>query len=142
MRRRMVYNIRPVSWKHAVHLTPIAHGTDQHHQIQIGIFPFELLLDVVCIILIDVKYNQLSRAVCRNLTAELASDTAASPGHQHHLVRYIAADLFRHDPDRLPAQQVFNLYIAQLGYAHLALHKLIYSGQDLKFTVRHVLADG
>ena len=60
-----------------------------------------------------------------HLSAKLASDRTASACHKDNLACHVAHDLVKLHPDRLAAEQVLDLYLAELGYAYLALDHLV-----------------
>ena len=103
MRCCMVHNIGMIRFKHIVDPARVAHAADQNHQIQLRILFLQFLLQVVGIVFINIKHDQLRRLVTGNLTAQLASDGAASPGHQDPLAADVAHDLVQVHPDGIPA---------------------------------------
>ena len=79
MRCSMVNDIRTICFKHLLNPACIAHGTDQSVQIQsIAVFTFELLLNRIGVILIDIKDDKHLRLMCCDLTAKFAADRAAT----------------------------------------------------------------
>ena len=85
MRCRVEDDIRPVCLDHTVYTSRVSYGTDQSDQIKTGILSFQLLLNSICIIFINIKDNQFFRSGTRDLTAQLASDGAASSGYHNDL---------------------------------------------------------
>ena len=65
---RVVHNIRMIFRKNGVHSLRIAHGSDQHHERQIGMSLQKLLLNIIGIIFINIHDDQpagLCVAICR-----------------------------------------------------------------------------
>ncbi len=58
---RVVDDVRMVVFKDFIHLPAVADGADQSHQIELRIFLTELELDVVCVIFVNVKDDELLR---------------------------------------------------------------------------------
>ena len=53
--RRVVHDLGLILFKHMGNAAAVPHRTDEHHQIQTGILFPQLLLNVVSVILVDVK---------------------------------------------------------------------------------------
>lgn len=128
---RMVYDIGPVIPENLVYPPGIAHGPDQYRQIQPRIIPFQFLLDLVGIVLIDIQDDQTLWIVPGHLPAQFTADGAAAAGDQHGFVLHIADDLIHIDLYGIPAQQILNLYLPQIGHVHISLDDLIHARQDL-----------
>ena len=83
MRRRMIYDLRPVLIHYLTDPAGISYRADKHHQIQILIFPKKLLLDFISVILIDIKNDQLTGLSTRYLPAQFTSNRASSASHHN-----------------------------------------------------------
>ena len=140
MGRRMVDNLRAVGLKYLLHAVGIANRSDQHHQIQPRIFPAQLLLNIIGIILIDVHDNQSLRMMSGDLPAKLTADRASASRNHNHGIAYIIYDLVYIRPDRLPAQQIFYLHFLQGRHRDLPIDQLVGSRYGPKLTSR-LLAD-
>ena len=79
--RRMVHDVGAVFFKHRLDPVGVPDGADEHHQVQVRILLLQLQLDVVGVVFVDIKDDQLLRVMACHLAAQLASDGAASPGH-------------------------------------------------------------
>ena len=112
----------------------ISHRTNQHYQIQFWIIPLQLLLNVIGIIFINIKDDQLLGLMSCDLTAKLASNGTASTGDQHYLSRHIPHDTLHLSVNRFSSQQILNLHIAELGDTDLSIHQLINTRQHLQLT--------
>ena len=55
--RRMVYDVGAVFLKHRLDPVGVPDGADEHHQVQVRILLLQLQLDVVGVVLIDIKDN-------------------------------------------------------------------------------------
>mgnify|MGYP002337785338 CR=1 FL=1 len=71
MRRRVAHEIRPVTVKDLHDARTVAHGADEHNQIQLRMRAPQLHLDVVGVIFVDIENDEPLRPLCRRLTAEL-----------------------------------------------------------------------
>ena len=71
-----------------------------------------------------------------NLPAQLTSDRSAAPGDEHLLALHIAEDRIQIHLDRISAQQVLHIHIAELAHIDLAVHQLIHARQRPQLTVR------
>ena len=92
----------------------------------------QLLLDVIRIVLIDIKNDQNLRVFRRDLSAELASDRAAAARDEHYFIPHILGYRVDIDLHRLSAQKVLNLHRTELLDRRLARDELIHTGQDLQ----------
>ena len=129
MRRRVAHEIRPVTVKDLHDALTVAHGADEHDQIQLRMRAPQLHLDVVGVILVDIENDEPFRPLCRRLTAELAADAAAAARDEHGLAGDVGRDLIEVDLHRLAAKQVLNVHLADLLDAHLAVGELADAGQ-------------
>ena len=129
--RRMEDQVRPVGTDQIVHPVGVAHRTDQHLQIQLREIPPKFHLNIVGVVLVNVKNNQLSGFGAGNLAAQFTADASAAAGDQHGLAGDIADDLFQINLNGLTSQQVLGIYIAQLADADFAVDHLENAGQHL-----------
>ncbi len=140
VRRRVVDDIGVIVLHDAVDAVRVPHGGDQHHQIQLGISVFQLLLYLIGIVLIDVNDDQPRRSVPRDLSAQLASDRAAPARHHDRLPPDIVQDRFHINLDRVAPQQILDIDIPKLADIDLAVHELVDAGQRAELAAR-LLAD-
>ena len=136
MRRRMVDNVRVVRGENLLYPVGIAHGCNEHHQIQFRILSDQLLLDIIGIILIDVQNNHLSGTMSGDLPAQLAADGAASPCNHYHLAADIIHDFLNIRPDRLSPQQILYLHFLQFGNRYFPVDQLVGSGNGAQLASR------
>ena len=106
--RRVVDDVRAVLVKDRVDPPAVPHGSDEHLQVQVRVAPPQLLLNLIGVVLINIKDDQPARLMGRDLAAELASDGSASAGHQDGFPLDVLEDLIQVDFDGLPAQQVLH----------------------------------
>ncbi len=133
VRSRVVNDLRPVFLEYLAHAQRIAHGSDQHDQIEVWMLDLEFLLDVVGIVLVDIDNDQLPYAVVRQLPAKLASDRTAAARDKHNLARDIAHDRVKVDLYGLAPEQILNIYVTQAREcAVVAGHQLRNAGQHLQ----------
>ena len=110
MRGGMEYNIRPVGAEYTVQPLSVAHRANDNSQIQlVAVLAQKLLLDIVCIILINIQNNELFGLAFGNLPAQLAANRAAPAGHQHHPIPVKLQRFPVGDGERLAEQQILNL---------------------------------
>ena len=129
---RMIDDIRVIGGKHLLQFSFIPHGSDQRHQIQLGIVHAQLLLDLIGVILVNIKYNQLLWIVPGHLAAQLRPDGAAAAGNQHHLILNIVQNLVGVDLNGLPPQQILHRHVLQIADRDFTGHQLIDSGQNFQ----------
>ena len=129
VRCRVADQIRAVLVKDVHHPLPVAHGADQHDQIQLRMRALQLHLDIVCIVFINIKDNELLGVLRRCLAAELTADAAAAAGDEHDLALDIPGDLVQIDLHRVAAQKIFNVDLPDLLDVNLAIGDLIQSRQ-------------
>ena len=56
---------------HVLHPVGVAHGTDEHLEIQLRVIAFQLLLNVVGVVFVDVHDDELPGIVLDDLAAQL-----------------------------------------------------------------------
>ena len=110
---RMKDDFRMVCLHHCIDTVCISHGSDQYRKLQFGMFPLQLLLDLICIIFIDIEDHQMSDPVFCQLGTDLAADGSAASGYENGFSFDIAKDFVQIDFDRLSAQQIFDFHISQ-----------------------------
>ena len=132
MGRRMADHIGPVGFKYVPNPPFLPDGTDQHHQIQRRIAPLQLHLDVVSVVLVNIKNHQPPGRQGRQLTAELAADGTAAAGDQDHLVLDLVPDGRVVGMHLGTAQQVLDADGLDLGQSHFAVDQLVQGGQGLQ----------
>ena len=68
-------NLRMIFGKHIVEPRRIAHRADLHGEVQrVTVQMYQLLLEVVGVVLVNVKDNQLFRVLLCHLAAKLTAD--------------------------------------------------------------------
>ena len=73
----------------------------------------QLLLNVICIIFIDIKDDQMTDLMFCQLGTDLTADGSAASGYQNRFSFDIAKDLIQIDFDGISAQQIFDLNVTQ-----------------------------
>ena len=81
--RRVVYNFRLICPENLLHAVCVAHRGNQHNQIEFRIIHFQLVLNIICGIFINIHDNQLARLMAGNLTAQFTAD-GTSPAGDHN----------------------------------------------------------
>ena len=124
----MVDDFRAVGAENLLHAIGVPHRGNEHFQVQFRIFPHQLLLDVIGIVLVNVQDDQLPGLVLRNLPAQLAADGTAPACHHHHFAAHISHDFVYIDLNGFPAQQILYLHLLELGDGHIAVEQLVSPG--------------
>ncbi len=88
--------------------------------------------------LVSVEEVELRRAVPRDLPAELGADRAAGAGDEDRAAGEVAGDVLDVDVDLVPAEQVGDVDVADVGDLHLAVHDLRQRRQHLDAHARGV----
>jgi len=133
MRCRMIYNVRSVFGKYAVHSFGIPYRSNKSDKIESRIIMFKLLLNVIRIIFIYIKNNKLLRRMCGNLPAQLASYRTAAACNKNHLIAYILHNRLYIYLYRVTTEKVFYFNISQLIKRRFSIDQLIHSGKYFKF---------
>ena len=131
VRRRVADNVGPVAVKDLHDTLPVAHGADEHDEVQLRVRALQLHLDVVCIVLIYIEDHQPLRCMGCDLAAELASDRSASTGHQDGFSADITENLIHVYLDRVSSQKILHCHILHLAERYFSCDKLIDTWQYL-----------
>lgn len=134
--RRIEHDLRPVLCKDVLHFAAVTNAADEDKQIEARYIAQQFLLNIVCVVLVDIEDDELFGFMGRDLTAELAPDGAASARHQHHTPLNGLQDLPQIDFHLLAAEKIGDLHGAHLFDHRLARDKLIDTGQDLDLAAR------
>ena len=106
--RRMIDDIRFIVFEHPVDASAVPHRTDQYNKVQFRIFSPEFLFDIIGIVLIDIKDDQLSRFMSGDLSAQLAADGTSAAGDQDRLPFKMPENLFHIYLDCFSSQQILH----------------------------------
>ena len=140
MGRSVIDDLRPVFGEHLEHPSAVADGADEGHEVEVRMGIAELVLDIIGVVFIDVKDDELLWVMRRDLAAELRADTSAAAGDEDGLPAYEVIDLLHLGTDLIPAEKVLDRDILHVGDGDLALGKLGDAGHDLELGIR-LLAD-
>ena len=84
MRGCVEYDIRLIALEDVLDPRSVTYGADLDAQVErSGVFSQQLLLNIVCVVLVDIKYNELTRLKRGYLSAQLAADRASASGHEY-----------------------------------------------------------
>ena len=133
--RRVIDDLRSVVFEYAEDPAAVADGADQRHQIELRIFLAQFHLNIVGIVLVDIKDDQLFGRMRRDLPAELAADGAAAACDQHCFAVDEVEDFLHVSLDGLSAQEVFHRNLFHLADRYITAHKLVHTGQILELAV-------
>ena len=131
--RGVVNDLGPVELEDLVHAAAVADRSDQGLEVQVRILFLQFQLDIVGIVLIDVKDDQLSGLMGRDLPAELTADRPAAARDQDSLAVDKVKDLRHIGPDRVAAQEVLDRDRLHGRDGDLAQDQLVEAGQVLQF---------
>ena len=108
----------------------IPDGADLHAEGQLSaILVQQLLLDVVGVVLVNIEDDKPLGTVLDDLAAQLAADGAAATGDQHGATGQQTLHGGNIQFDGIPAQQILDLYLSQLGTDGLLVDQLQSAGQ-------------
>ncbi len=128
--RGMEHHLRLVPAEHFLNAPAILNAFHQYYQGHTG-GGFQLHFDIVQVVFTVVQEQEQLGPELGNLPAELRTDGASRPGHQHCSAAYVGAHARNVHLHRIPAQKVFNLHFPDLAHRHVAFQKIIHAGQDL-----------
>ena len=140
MGRSVIDDLRPVIGKNLEHPSAVADGADEGHKIQVREGVLQLVLDVIGVVFVDVKDDELFRMMGRDLAAELRADASAAARDEDGLAAYEVIDLLHLGADLVPAEKVLDRDILHDGDGDFSLGELGDAGHDLELGVR-LLAD-
>ena len=109
----VINHIRTVGFEHLIDSSAVPDRTDQHFQIQLGVFIPQFQANGMGIIFINIENDQLLGIVLGDLSAKLAADRSAAARYQNDLALNEAVNLIHIYLDRLTTQQVLNGHILQ-----------------------------
>ena len=125
MRSCMIDNIRMILCHNAVHTVRISNRCNQYDKIKIWILMFQLLLNLICIIFIDIYNDQLLRLVPCNLPAKLTSNRAATTCYENYLIFYIIQNRIKINFNRISSQQILYIDITKFADIYFTIYQLI-----------------
>ena len=128
-------NLRMIGREHPLQRLPVGDGADFQLQIQLAaIGDFQLLLNVVGPVFINIQNDDLLRLHFRQLAAQLRADGAAASRNQNHLVPVEGTGFLIGDDNGLAEEQLFNVKVPDIPLAPGGLHHRIVV--DLDFVAR------
>ena len=90
----------------------VTHRTNQHFEIQPGIFTPQFLLQIIGVIFINIKYHQFARTENSNLTAQFAANGTAAPRYQYRFIVQVTTDFLCIQAYFITSKQIHNIHIA------------------------------
>jgi hypothetical protein len=84
MGRSMENQFRMIHFHQGIDPGGIANRAYHHLQIQAGVEPLQLHLDIIGIVFVDIQDHQLSGIGPGDLSAKFTADTAAATGDHNH----------------------------------------------------------
>ena len=115
---RVKDNRWPICFENGFQLIVIPYGTDEHAQSVRAVFSRQLLLQVVGVVLVNIKDNQLRRLLGHDLTAKLRTDGTAAARYQDDFVSDKGLDAVLVDLYGLPADQILQVDFPQILAHH------------------------
>ena len=92
MRRGMVDDIRMISCEHGFKAFAVSDGAYEHLDIDFRVSAQKLVLDIISVVLVNIKDNKLVRRMFRYLAAELAAYRSAAARDENRLSADIVHD--------------------------------------------------
>ena len=135
MSRRMIDDLGAIGIEHLEDPSTVPNGPDESGQLQTREVGFQLQLDIVGVVLVDIEYDELLGIVGRDLPAELAADGAtAARDHDRFTVDE------RKNPahvgmDGRPAQQILHGHVLHGADRQLSGDQLVHARQLLELAV-------
>ena len=121
----------------AVHFLEIPHRRDLGSKGQAAfVFPDQLLLDVVGIVLINIHDDEQPGAITGNLTAQLGADGAAAARNHTHLPLDKGGDIAVVELDGIAPQKILDPDLLHLVEQGSVLQHGVHIGQGLDPTSR------
>ena len=109
-------------------------GADLHAEGQVpAVLVQQLLLDVIGIVFVNIKNDQPLGTVLDDLAAQFTADGAAATGDQHGASGQQAVHSGIIQMNGVPAQQILDLHLPQLGADRLLVDQLQRAGQGGNF---------
>ena len=106
-------DLRMVGFHYIKDFPAVSDGSDDGLHLQKGEFLANLQLDVISIVFIDVKDDQLLWTVLRDLPAYFRTDGSASAGDQDYLPLEGVIDFLHIDMNRISAQEILHRDLLQ-----------------------------
>ena len=129
----MIDDIRTEGLKHLEDLPAVPDRADDGLQLQLRIFLFQLQLNVIGVVFVNIEENQLFRLMCGNLSGQFGAD-GSHAGHQHHLPGDPPEDFGVILADGLSSQQILDLHRFHLADHHFAGIELVDTRQIHQLT--------
>ena len=133
--RGVVDDLRAVFVEDFEHPAAVADGPDQDLEIEVRVLFAELELDVVGVVLIDVKDDQLAGAVGSDLPAEFGADGAAAARDKDSPAVDEVIDFLHISFDGFAAEEVLHGDVLHGRDGDLAQDQLVHAGQVFELTV-------
>ena len=104
----MIYDFRLVFLEHHIDSSAVSDRSDQNNEVEVFVLTSQFLFDIVCIILIDIKNDQLFRFMTCDLSAKLTSDRTAASCNKDCFSFNILEDLIHIYFDRISSKQILD----------------------------------
>ena len=131
---RMIDHIWVIGGEDLVKPPTVTHRADEGDEVQGRISVTQLQLDVIGVILIHVKDDELLRVVGGHLPTDLAADGTTATGDEDGFAVDKIKDFIHVDPDGLAAQKVFDGDLFEAGDMDFIGNKLVHAGELLQLT--------
>ena len=136
VRSRVINDLRLYFRKDLFKAHSVAHRANQRLNIKLGMSRFELIQNIVCVVFVNIKNDQLFRIVLCKLTAKLASDRSATARYEYDLVLNIIHYAVKIDLDRIATEKVLYIDLSNRGELSLSLNYLVKRRNKLDLTAR------
>src|SRR5579872_3601017 len=112
------YDLGPALLKDRLHLPAISNIGDMTSQDGFSGALRQFAIEIKHSSLVLVNTDQNAWFVFKNLAAKFRADGSSRASYQHGTVMDCPPDRFQVDGDRVPAQQILDIYIAEVTDAH------------------------
>ena len=150
VRRGVAHHIGMVLGKEVVYPPLLPHGADEHLEIELRVLADQLLLDIVSVILVNVKNDELAGLERRDLAAELAADGTAAARDENGLSEHPAGDdsivgMYLGSPEKILNADILDLVdqhilVGELRQRGHDLQLCAGAGADLQYLISHLCA--
>ena len=136
VRRRVIDDLRTIFFKHLLHAAAVAHGADQHRQVQLRKAAPQLLLNGIGVVFVNIEDHKMAGVVSCDLATQLTADTPAAACDQNSLTGELPENLTKIYLNRLAPQQILHLHRLQLIECHFTVGQLVQSRKAFQHTAR------
>ena len=121
--------------KNIIQTRCVSNRTNQNFQVEIRMCTLEFHLDIICIIFINLKDNQLFRFCTGDLTTKLTANGTAATGNHDHLTGNISEYFIKIYFNWVTAKKILCINFTKFAYTDFLIYELIHTRNRLNLTV-------